>query len=157
MSGPDLSQLHAIIGEKLLSLKPVVRTQRSPKRVGLAKRQNHFKDSPCTAMKCWCPYKCEQRSQRHILLRPLLYQWLEISTWLGLSFLNVFTMRSEIAVTSYCVLLKKSWSSRPTVSTAYKELLHMDSRSVLLSSHFAVKSPRYCSGETQEEKYTLIR
>jgi hypothetical protein len=37
-----------------------------------------------------------------------------------------------------------------TFSAAYIELSLADSRSVLLSYHFAVKSPRYCSAETQK-------
>jgi hypothetical protein len=64
--------------------------------------KNLFKNSPCTVMKCWCPYKREQHFCGHILLRQLQCQWLEFSTWLdipssqGLSLLNVFTITSEV-------------------------------------------------------------
>jgi hypothetical protein len=40
-----------IIGKKLLSLKPAVRTRRTYPRVGFKKSENLFKDSPCAVMK----------------------------------------------------------------------------------------------------------
>jgi hypothetical protein len=45
----------------------------------------------------------------------------------------------------------------PTFTTVDNEVLLFDSRIVLLSYHFAVKLPRYCSSETQKEKYILPR
>jgi hypothetical protein len=65
-------------------------------------------------------------------------------------------MRSEVAVSSRCVLLiyRKGVG---LLLVLLSECLIVDSRSILFSEHFAVKSPRYCSAETQREKYIRYR
>jgi hypothetical protein len=60
-----------------------------------------------------------------------------------------------LIVTLFLLFYFCSSCSRPSFGTAYIELLISDSRSVLLSNNIAVKSPRYCSGETRRNEYIL--
>jgi hypothetical protein len=53
------------------------------------------------------------------------------------------------AVKSCRVFVNKSWRCFCTRNTAYNQFLL-----VLLTYHFALKSPRYCSGETHKETYS---
>jgi hypothetical protein len=66
----------------------------------------------------------------------------------GFLFLNVFTMRSEIAVNS-CYVLLINHKAVGLLFVRLTELLLVDS--ILLSYHSAVESPQYCSAEIQKE------
>jgi hypothetical protein len=62
---------------------------------------------------------------------------------------------SEVAVNSICAFVR---SCRPTFRMAYNEFRLVDSRSVAYYGVMILaKSPRYCSGETQNEKHNLLR
>jgi hypothetical protein len=59
-------------------------------------------------------------------------------------FSTELTTKDFFTVNTRCVLLvNRIAARRPTFSTAYIELLLLDSCSVLLTYHFIVKSPRY--------------
>jgi hypothetical protein len=82
-------------------------------------------------MKCWCPYKSEQTYSRHTfrlkLLLKVVVSLLENHKAAGLLFFRL-TMNSGL-----CIVAVYYWV-------------------IILA-----KSPRYCSGETKNEKHNLLR
>jgi hypothetical protein len=97
--------------QKLLSLKPVVRTRRSYKRAGLIKRQS---SSQGLAM------------YGHGVMMSLQKR----AKLFGTHFL------SEIAVKSCCVFVRKPYSCRSTFPATYNEFRLKDSHNVLLNYRF---------------------
>jgi hypothetical protein len=89
-------------------------------------------------------------------VRVSLIRYFNMTSWSGAFFIervhNDYRVKLMLKV---AVLLLLNY--KPTFRTAYNELLIVDSRSVLLSYHFALKSPRYCSGDTQKQKHSSLQ
>jgi hypothetical protein len=155
-------KLMASNGKKLLSLKLVARTRISYQWVGYRKPQTSFQGFAIYGHQVLMSLQTRANflgthSTMSVTVSVITY--VNITWYLAVTD-NLYSMFSqwklnEIAVKTCCVFVNESWSRRPSFSTSYNEFLLADSRNVLLSYHFAVKSPRYCSGETQEEKYSL--